>query len=139
MHVKILICLWCSTTEEDTVTCTINRPHCSTCGSTDPANLYEGDQGYTACCNEPVELNANDCSGGHDQEDTMTQQPTTNVTPITKKPAPRKTAAKAAPTKKEFNPTLTDKGRLDHTNCSHPRDPKGRAACRAEYAKAAKK
>jgi hypothetical protein len=51
------------------------------------------------------------------------------------KPAPRKTAVKkAAPAKKEFAPTITEKGSLDHTNCGHPRDPKGRAACRAQHA-----
>jgi hypothetical protein len=35
----------------DTVTYT---PACSHCGSTDAENLYTGDQGYSACCNEPV-------------------------------------------------------------------------------------
>lgn len=28
--------------------------HCSQCASTDYEDLYTGDQGYTACCNEPV-------------------------------------------------------------------------------------
>lgn len=28
--------------------------HCSLCGSTSWENLNTGDQGYTACCNEPV-------------------------------------------------------------------------------------
>lgn len=27
---------------------------CSQCGSTDYEDLYLGDQGYSACCNEPV-------------------------------------------------------------------------------------
>ena len=118
------------------MTCTINRPHCSTCGSTDPADLYEGDQGYTACCNEPVELNSDDCSGGHDQEDAMTDQPTTPEVP---KPAPRKAPAKKATPakKKEFAPIVKENGKLDHTNCGHDRTPKGRAACRAEQSKPA--
>lgn len=29
-------------------------PHCENCGSTDAEDLYHGDQGYTACCNECV-------------------------------------------------------------------------------------
>jgi hypothetical protein len=28
---------------------------CSLCGSTDREDLETGDQGYTACCNEPIE------------------------------------------------------------------------------------
>lgn len=28
--------------------------HCESCGSTDLEDLTTGDQGYTACCNEPV-------------------------------------------------------------------------------------
>jgi hypothetical protein len=31
--------------------CTINEWHCENCGSTDVEDL-DGDQGYTACCNE---------------------------------------------------------------------------------------
>ena len=30
--------------------------HCERCGSTDSEDLYTGDQGYSACCNEPVIL-----------------------------------------------------------------------------------
>ena len=32
--------------------------HCESCGSTDVEDLTTGDQGYTACCNEPI------CHGG---------------------------------------------------------------------------
>ena len=32
--------------------------HCELCGSFDYEDLYTGDQGYTACCNEPT------CDGG---------------------------------------------------------------------------
>lgn len=32
-----------------------HTPHCQNCGSTDREDLTTGDQGYTACCNEPVE------------------------------------------------------------------------------------
>lgn len=28
--------------------------HCENCGSREFEDLYLGDQGYTACCNEPV-------------------------------------------------------------------------------------
>jgi hypothetical protein len=28
--------------------------HCETCGTTDRESLTTGDQGYTACCNEPI-------------------------------------------------------------------------------------
>ena len=39
-----------------------------------------------------------------------------------------------ATTKPEFAPIRTDKGRLDHTPCGHPRTMKGRTACRAAQA-----
>lgn len=32
--------------------------HCSQCGSSSPDSVRGGDQGYSACCNEPV------CPGG---------------------------------------------------------------------------
>jgi len=32
----------------------IDGPHCQQCGSTDTEDLWGGDQGYTACCNELV-------------------------------------------------------------------------------------
>jgi len=35
--------------------CDIQVAHCQNCGSTDYEDLNTGDQGYTACCNEPVE------------------------------------------------------------------------------------
>lgn len=51
-------------------------------------------------------------------------------------PAKKTTARKTAPKKPaEFAPTVTDKGRLDHSTCGHERTPKGRAACRAAAAK----
>lgn len=36
----------------------MDAPHCESCGSTDHQDLEDGDQGYTACCNELV------CHGG---------------------------------------------------------------------------
>lgn len=36
---------------------TIAGDHCQACGSTDSENLNNGDQGYTACCNERVIMN----------------------------------------------------------------------------------
>jgi hypothetical protein len=65
------------------------------------------------------------------EEDVMTTDPAP-----AKKVAPRK--AKAAPAKPEYAPTVTDKGRLDHSTCGHPRTPAGRAACRAARAEAGK-
>lgn len=32
--------------------------HCSLCLSTDYEDLHTGDQGYTACCNEPISYEA---------------------------------------------------------------------------------
>jgi hypothetical protein len=32
-----------------------NLPRCSQCHSTDREDLTTGDQGYSACCNEPIE------------------------------------------------------------------------------------
>lgn len=55
--------------------------------------------------------------------------------PTAKTPARKAPAKKAAPAKKEYSPTVTDKGRLDHSACGHPRTPAGRAACRADQAK----
>lgn len=34
--------------------CTTVPSHCTGCGSTDHEDLTTGDQGYSACCNEPV-------------------------------------------------------------------------------------
>jgi len=48
-----------------------------------------------------------------------------------------KQTKKAAAVKPEFAPKVTDKGRLDHTACGHPRTLAGRSACRANHAKAA--
>lgn len=69
----------------------------------------------------------------------MTTEPTTPATtptapeaPAKKTPAPRRKAAPKAPA--EFAPKVNDKGRLDHGGCGHPRDMKGRTACRAWYA-----
>jgi len=56
------------------------------------------------------------------EEDTMTES---------------KQTKKAAAVKPEFAPKVTDKGRLDHTACGHPRTLAGRSACRANHAKAA--
>jgi hypothetical protein len=38
--------------------------HCELCGSTDREDLTTGDQGYTACCNEPVRYGR--CDQEHD-------------------------------------------------------------------------
>ncbi|WP_326561385.1 hypothetical protein [Micromonospora sp. NBC_01796] len=65
---------------------------------------------------------------------------TTRTTPTPDaKPATRKAAAKKTAEPKLYNPTVTTTGRLDHSTCGHTRDLKGRAACRAEAAKADKK
>lgn len=35
--------------------CRITGPHCSLCGSVDLEDIeYGADEGYSACCNEPV-------------------------------------------------------------------------------------
>jgi hypothetical protein len=41
------------------------KPHCQQCGSTDREDLYHGDQGYTACCNERVVTHCNPRDCGH--------------------------------------------------------------------------
>lgn len=40
----------------------IRGEHCECCGSTSYEDLHTGDQGYTACCNEPT---AWSCDDGH--------------------------------------------------------------------------
>ena len=57
---------------------------------------------------------------------------TAKIKAVLPKPAARKTTPAK---KKEFAPKLTAAGALDHSGCGHDRTPKGRAACRAEYAK----
>ncbi|MEV7329564.1 hypothetical protein [Micromonospora sp. NPDC093244] len=47
-------------------------------------------------------------------------------------------AKKATVAKPEFAPKVGENGRLNHATCGHPRDLKGRAACRANHAKATK-
>jgi hypothetical protein len=39
-----------------TAPCNVTGPHCEQCGNDDYEDLYgpDADQGYTACCNEPV-------------------------------------------------------------------------------------
>lgn len=68
--------------------------------------------------------------------DTTTEAPAT-TTPAKPKPAPRKKAAPKAPA--EFAPIVSDTGKLNHSECGHPRDMKGRTACRAWFAKQPKK
>ncbi|MGW3619495.1 hypothetical protein [Micromonospora arida] len=53
----------------------------------------------------------------------------TDTAPAKKIPAKKATTAKG--------PVPTERGRLNHENCAHPRTPKGRAGCRAEQAKKA--
>jgi hypothetical protein len=65
---------------------------------------------------------------------TLTPAKPARKTPVRKAPAKKATA----PVKKEFAPKVTDKGRLDHSDCGHERTMKGRSACRAEFAKSAK-
>lgn len=55
--------------------------------------------------------------------------------PATQAPAEKPAAKKAKP---EFAPKVTDKGRLDHSECGHPRNLAGRSACRAAYREANK-
>ncbi|GIJ76010.1 hypothetical protein SAMN05443287_106186 [Micromonospora phaseoli] len=63
--------------------------------------------------------------------------PATTITAKATGASTRKTPAKkAAPAKPEFAPTVAENGRLNHAGCGHPRDLKGRAACRANHAKA---
>jgi hypothetical protein len=53
-------------TRWETETMTIIREdHCQNCGSTDNYNLSQGDQGYTACCNEPVVSDCRHDGCGH--------------------------------------------------------------------------
>jgi hypothetical protein len=46
-------------------TCTVKGQHCENCGSTDYEDLFCGDQGYTACCNELVSYSAAECRNHH--------------------------------------------------------------------------
>ncbi|WP_433117082.1 hypothetical protein [Micromonospora sp. CA-246542] len=62
-------------------------------------------------------------------------KPTVTTAKATEAAAKKAPAKKAAPAKGPVPSENT--GRLDHSNCTHPRTPKGRAACRAERKKAA--
>jgi hypothetical protein len=46
------------------MSCKTAASHCENCGST---NDLDGDQGYTACCNELV-TDGRSCNGGHEHE-----------------------------------------------------------------------
>lgn len=48
--------------------CTINQPHCESCGSTDREDLTTGDQGYSACCNELIVHAAAACRNHHGRD-----------------------------------------------------------------------
>lgn len=65
-------------------------------------------------------------------------KPAVTTAKATEAATPRKAPTKkAAPVKPEFAPTVAENGRLNHAKCGHSRDLKGRAACRANHAKAA--
>ncbi|WP_157552157.1 hypothetical protein [Micromonospora sp. NRRL B-16802] len=61
--------------------------------------------------------------------------PATTITAKATEAAKKTPAKKAAPAKLEFAPKVGENNRLDHSGCGHPRDLKGRAACRANHAK----
>ncbi|GLI00670.1 hypothetical protein [Phytohabitans aurantiacus] len=63
---------------------------------------------------------------------TKAAKATPRTIPAADKPATKKATKAAA--KPEFNPTVKDNGKLDHSTCGHPRTPAGRAACRANRA-----
>lgn len=64
--------------------------------------------------------------------------PAKTITAKATEAATRKTPAKrATAAKPDFAPTVAENGRLNHAECGHPRDLKGRAACRANHTKAA--
>ncbi|MEV0810302.1 hypothetical protein [Micromonospora sp. NPDC050200] len=69
----------------------------------------------------------------------VSEHPTTDPeanAKITAKPK-RTPPKKATAAKPEFAPKVKDSGRLDHSDCEHPRTLAGRNACRANHAKAA--
>lgn len=45
--------------------CTITASHCENCGSTDYDSVNNGDQGYSACCNEIVAFDNTFCRNHH--------------------------------------------------------------------------
>ncbi|MEH1098200.1 hypothetical protein [Micromonospora sp. CPCC 205561] len=56
----------------------------------------------------------------------------TDPTTADANPTPAK-KAKATAAEPEFAPKVTDKGRLDHSDCGHERTLAGRSACRANH------
>lgn len=83
-------------------------------------------------------LDAAQVAGGDNEKNIRAALDTAPAKPKTTRRAPvKKTPAKKTPA--EFAPTVDDKGRLNHAGCGHPRDMKGRSACRAWFAKQPKK
>lgn len=65
--------------------------HCQLCGSTDYENLNTGDQGYTACCNEPAVESSycQDCDQARKIQGT-TWQTSPRKIPFSRRSSPRK-------------------------------------------------
>jgi hypothetical protein len=53
----------------ENTSCTETRIHCSNCGSTNQEEVgfevRQRNEGYSDCCNEPVEWGARDCRNHH--------------------------------------------------------------------------
>jgi hypothetical protein len=59
----------------ETHTCQIHEAHCENCGSTDYENVFLGEDGYTACCNECISYGPSDCRNHHVETGTHDEDP----------------------------------------------------------------
>ena len=114
---------------------------CTHCGSTDVEDVTTGDQGYSACCNEPVEF------GTAPKKPAATKKPAVRETNICDGCGKARelfhhdatglavcTACEQRYAKTEsFQPRVTS----SHADCGHPSTKSARAICRRDRAKLA--
>ena len=111
----------------NTTNCTTDVAHCTQCGSANLEDVTTGDQGYSACCNEPVAIGLcleshPDVYGEAIRNYSLSASTMAALERQTRKPAAKKPAAKPASSKP---------APMSHANCSHESTPAARRACRA--------
>jgi len=118
----------------NTTNCTTDVAHCTNCGSANLEDVTTGDQGYSACCNEPIA--AGPCADRHPDvygeairnygsRSKGTEAHWFSDTVTLDEPKPR------AKRQSHTDAGLTDHPKMSHANCSHESTPAARRACRA--------
>ena len=108
----------------NTTNCTTDVAHCTQCGSANLEDVTTGDQGYSACCNEPVSHGI--CFDSHPD---VYGQAVRNY--AAKNPAIERRIRNYAAKKPAAKPASSKPAPMSHANCSHESTPAARRACRA--------